>query len=157
MPGVKGQRSGGRNRKTTAELEASGGVRRGRHANRADIVGASGSPKKPRGLSAKQKQLWDAVVDVMPEAALGSADTSVMTEMCRWFGVYLKSMDKLEKDPQDYKLMTATVKAWQEFRKVAMDYGLTPQSRAAIKVPQKGDDEESPFEQVLNRMKGSVN
>ena len=131
-----GKGSGGHNRKTTAEHIASGTYRHSNHARRSDVISPRGEPIRPEGMTVYQRRLWDAVVSVMPAAALGEADTPMMCEMIRWFGVYCKNMELLEKEPTDSKLIQSAQRAWEAFRKIALDYGLTPQARATIPVPE---------------------
>ena len=149
MPGVKG-RSGGRNRKTTAELRESGGIRAHRHDARADALDLAGYPKPPENLTDEQKRVWQAVLDALPAAALGSADSVAMAEMCEWFARYRRCWDEADKDPANLpKWISAAQKAWGEFRKLAIDYGLTPQARAGMKLPE--EKKESPLASILER------
>ena len=62
MVGVPG-RSGGRNRKTTAEHKLNGSYRADRHDGRIDGVDAAGDQRKPDDLSPLQVALWGAIVD----------------------------------------------------------------------------------------------
>lgn len=152
MPGVKGR--SGRRPKPTAVLKATGGYRKDRHGNRLDTVAAVGKPQKPDGLSPIQSALWDDVVDNLPEGVLGSIDTIGLTCLVDWYGIYCTLMDRVEEDITDLQMQRSASKVWRCFHQIALDYGLTPSSRARLQIPPRQSDTESNFEAIIARMGG---
>lgn len=151
MAGVPG-RSGGRNRKTTAEHKLNGSYRSDRHGGRIDGVDAVGDPRKPDDISPLQLSLWDAIVGTLPDGVVGTLDSASLTALVRWYGIYADLMSRVEQDPSDTKLMSQATKAWDRFYRLGQDYGLTPNARAQSRVvPSTTDDEPNPFKELLLR------
>lgn len=144
MAGVKGQRSGGHNAKTTAEHIAQGTYQKCRHGDRLDNQPADGEPIKPAGLSQYESDVWDEMVGYLPAAAVGLADTVMLREAARWYGIYTRCMELLQADPIDRDLMLSTDKAWKNFDRIACQFGATPIARARLQLKPGGDvDEDS--------------
>jgi hypothetical protein len=51
-------------------------------------------------------------------------------------------------------LVRSTCKAFDEFRKLAIDYGMTPTARASLQVPIEQPEQENPMVELLARMQG---
>lgn len=136
--------SGGHNRKSTEDLLTGGGFRSTRHADRLDAnQSPPGKPRKPRGLGQYGKQVWDDVVKSLPDSVLGTIDSTVLAEMCRWY--------------QDYRTaesFSVRCKCWDKFHRIALDYGMTPSARAAMRVPLP-DKEANPVIELMNRHKSA--
>ena len=151
MVGVQG-RSGGRNRKTTAEHKLNGSYRADRHGGRIDGADAAGDPRKPGDLSPLQSSLWDAIVDHLPDGVVGALDSASLMALVRWYGIYADLMSQVEQNPGDTKLMSQATKAWDRFYRLGQDYGLTPNARAQLRaVPSATNDEPDPFKELLLR------
>ena len=134
MAGRKGQRSGGHNAKTTAELQASGTYKPHRHAGRVDNVPTPGTPTMPEGLTKEQESLWSEVVDLLPDGCVGSLDNAALCSMLEWYGLYRTAMRKLKRDSLNKEARYAAKDAFDRFWRVAQDFGLSPVARARLQV-----------------------
>ena len=153
MAGVKGK-SGGRNRKASAQLEAEGGLRKARHANRSDISPAKGFPKKPAKLSKEQNRIWDAIVDQIADKALGTVDRDSLIELVETWELMVACRNRLKNDPVDKDTRIAWSAYFDRWLRLAQEFGCTPNARAALKVPAGDDDESDAFANILGRMSG---
>ena len=117
-----------------------------RHANRADSTPSPGTPEMPSGLTDRQRTLWHAVATYLPPGVVGAIDETALRDLVRVYGVYDTLLESLEKNPGDSKLLSDVTKAHAMFWSTGKQYGLTPESRAKIKllpdVPKKSDKED---------------
>ncbi|MCP4889311.1 MAG: P27 family phage terminase small subunit [Planctomycetaceae bacterium] len=151
MVGVPG-RSGGRNRKTTAEHKLNGSYHPDRHGGRIDGADAAGDPRKPDDLSPLQSSLWDAIVDHLPDGVVGVLDSASLTALVRRYVISADLTSRVEQNLGDTKLMSQATKAWDRFDQLGQDYGLTPNARAQLgAVPSATNDEPDPFKELLLR------
>lgn len=155
MPGVKG-RSGGQNRKTTAELKATGGYRKDRHGSRAEFK--AGKPKKPSHLGENGSKTWARVLDSLPKEAVSALDTDALTMFCDMIDLYYAISPQVQADPLDKDLSGLLMKTSEKIDRLGRQFGWTPQSRAGIQVKAAPEEPESdPMEFILNRMGASKN
>jgi phage terminase small subunit len=73
-------------RKPTAQHKADGTFQASRHARRVDAEGAGGplgSP--PAGMDDVAAELWQQVVELLPEDVLQKLDGATLGEMCGWY------------------------------------------------------------------------
>lgn len=134
MAGRKGQRSGGHNAKTTEQHKIDGTFQKCRHEKRADNLPAKGQPEKPDDLSEVEELVWSEMCNHLPAASIGRADTIMLREAARWYGIYFECMRLLRGDPIDKDLMGATDKAWKNFERIARDFGVTPVGRTRLEL-----------------------
>ena len=86
MPGTKGQRSGGRNAKSTQEHELAGTFRRDRHGDAGSISVPEGVPTPPVELSGEALAEWGRMVDRLQQTrALSTLDDAVLCQYVRLF------------------------------------------------------------------------
>jgi P27 family predicted phage terminase small subunit len=79
MPGIKGQRSGGRNAKSAQEHELTGTFRRDRHGDGESISAPEGVPTPPVELSGEALAEWTRMVDRLQQTrALSTVDDAVL-------------------------------------------------------------------------------
>ncbi len=147
-----------KNRKTTEELKASGGYRKDRHGNRADVSPAPGEPIRPEGMTPGQAQIWDSVLASLPAAAIGEKDESAMVELIETYQRMRDVGALLAENRTDKDNRIAYCAFFDRWLKLAQEFGLTPRSRAAIKVPTGGeqDEETDTFAELMSRYE-SVN
>ena len=89
MAGQKG-RSGGQNRKPTAQLKETGGYRATRHKKRADVLVIPCRVEPPSILGTVGKEAWIRYVNNLPEALITNLDTDGLTQFCQALELYPK-------------------------------------------------------------------
>jgi P27 family predicted phage terminase small subunit len=86
MSGVKGQRSGGHNAKTTRALALAGTKRKDRHAGVKNPEPPSGLPVPPKVLDGDALAEWDRVLaDLAACKTLSAVDARALYQYCRLF------------------------------------------------------------------------
>ena len=86
MAGVKGQRSGGHNAKTTAELRLAGTLRKDRHAGVKSPEPQKGRPKSPKKLSGDALAEWNRMCDRLEAAGvLFTTDDAAIYQVAQHF------------------------------------------------------------------------
>lgn len=100
-----------------------------------DNAEVTGSPEKPCGLTKVQEEFWEAIVNHLPDGAVGYIDTVPLRELVRWYGVYADLMSMLEQDPTDQGTLRSAKMAWDTVYRLAGDFGLTPAARAKLMIP----------------------
>lgn len=92
-----------------------------------------GVPIKPSGMDPIAELLWDEVVPTLADLGIATGlDTQWLTDMCRWYSAYDRSMAGYERE-MDPKLMRAASIAWTNCDKIASRFGLTPADRTRLK------------------------
>jgi P27 family predicted phage terminase small subunit len=86
MAGVKGQRSGGHNRKTREQLEKSGTFRKDRHEELNSPTAPEGIPEPPMRLDGMALEEWERMIARLTKTgALSVVDDAVLFQYCRLF------------------------------------------------------------------------
>lgn len=86
MPGVKGQRSGGRNKKTRKELDIAGTYRKDRHENEQNPDPPAGIPVPPKELLGDALAEWDRMIARLTQmGTLSIVDDAVLYQYCQTF------------------------------------------------------------------------
>ena len=106
----------------------------------------------PRGLSASQKKLWRAIIDVMPPSQIGKIDVFTIREMLDAYDLLQKAKAILVKDPTDKDARIAWQGYTSAFQRYAIDFGLTPTSRRRFEVPESQDVEDDEVDSILDRL-----
>jgi P27 family predicted phage terminase small subunit len=85
MAGVKGQKSGGHNKKTRKELELAGTYRKDRHEHLPPDV-PEGIPTPPRPLDGEALEEWQRMITRLTSTgALSAVDDAVLYQYCQLF------------------------------------------------------------------------
>ena len=125
----------GRPRKPTAQHELEGTYRKDRHGDRALEPAAAGVPAKPKGLSKEAAALWDHVVtELVTNGTAKRMDTAALQALCEVWGLYRKAVAAANKYPIDKEVRCAVTAYLAQFERLASRFGLTPESRARIRV-----------------------
>lgn len=152
MAGVKG-RSGGHNRKTTAQLKAEGTFDTSRHRNRVDIACKNEYPEMPSSLNQDGKELWQKVCDVLPKEVVTRLDGDSLRTYCECYQLYRKVYPMYLADPLDKELRLAWQGAIDRLDRLGRQFGWTPQARAGIHMPEEKEDID-PFEEFIKERAG---
>ena len=156
MPGRKGQRSGGHNRKTAEEHAAQGTTQRCRESGYASTEPQDGRPTKPAELDEYGRQLWQAV-DMLDGNRVGAIDTTAIAEMCRWYSLYRKLQKLWEDDPCDKEARLGCTAAFDRFKRIFDCYPFDPISRSRLDVPSAAEeDKTTDMLGQLQQMRGEV-
>ena len=153
MAGVKG-RSGGHNRKSTAQLKAEGGYAVNRHRDRADETIKPTKLKRPTHFKKIGRDAWDRIVSALPEALLTSLDPDSLTMYCDLLENYHKLRPLFSADPLDKDTRIAFMATIDHLDKIGRQFGWSPQSRSGLKLPENKREDESAFGVLLSRMSG---
>lgn len=154
MAGAKG-RSGGQNRKTTAQLKAEGGYKSHRHKDRAVVKPSD--VKKPNHFGKLGSTLWDRVVKSLPKEALATIDTDALVAYCDMAELYEKTRPLVMADPLNKEARICFMSALDRMDKLGRQFGWTPQSRAGLTIPNQAEEEDNPIDILLERMGASNN
>lgn len=149
-------RGGPRSNKPKALRKLQGSRERARHRDRVEPEPAAGRPPKRDGLSAVASQKWDDLVALLEgENRLTVSDgpwlevTSIAyAEYRRWLELAEKSELTVTDDKGNEKPHPSQQQArlaWESYRKLLAEGGVTPISRARVNAKQNGDDEEDEF------------
>jgi|GEM_PF-6817070 len=100
---------------------------------------ADGLPVMPDSLGKYAKQHWKDTIPQLIEMGLATAaDQSTLEGLCDWWHFYQVSKATLEKCPEPgidrQRAFNEYRQSWQEYSRLARQFGLTPQSRATINV-----------------------
>jgi P27 family predicted phage terminase small subunit len=101
MAGVKGQRSGGHNRKTRAEHEKAGTFRKDRHEDLVSPEAPIGTPAPPKPLDGEALEEWNRMIArLTTTGALSVVDDALLFQYCRLFaeteGIWLVQEETAE-------------------------------------------------------------
>lgn len=150
MAGVKGQASGGANRKTTRELKASGTYRVDRQGNRADLRVKHERPNKPDGMSDECGLVWDRLCEALPPSTVTKSHSDSLRIYCETWVAYKKIYPIFRDDPLDAKARQAWQGCISTLDKIGRQFGWTPQSLAGIEVIES-QEEQDEFEAYAQR------
>ena len=153
MAGQKG-RSGGQNRKPTAQLKETGGYRATRHRKRADVLVIPCRVEPPSILGTVGKEAWIRYVNNLPEALITNLDTDGLTQFCQALELYPKVWEQFAADPFDKENRITWQALAAQVDRLGRQFGWTPQSRASLSLPAKEAKEESMFGELMARMSG---
>lgn len=108
------------------------------HPNKAEIKpkpDIEGRPRKPRGMDNEANKLWDSVVSQLIEQGIATAvDTPALHALCYYWSLFLRTQASIDKH-KDFgtteanRAVSANSKAWDNFRRLAQQFGLTAQAR----------------------------
>jgi len=110
-----------------------------------------GQPQRPYGLSEGAKKAWDKIVPELIEInAVSSIDETALYALVSWWDIYSRSSKQLAKQKdltskEATLLLRTTTNAWENFRKLALEFGLTPKSRTSLEVSGENADELAQF------------
>lgn len=128
--------AGGRPPKPTAILSIEGGIRKGRHDERAREPQPAGSAMQVVPLEGWAMEFWEHNVPRLIEVGLATElDSHELCAMCEWWAEYRKwqeMTDTPEKPLNDYRRMTGMAAAYKQFRTIAAKFGLTPTDRVGL-------------------------
>lgn len=101
MPGVKGQKSGGHNKKTRAQLVKDGTFRKDRHGDLASAEAPPGVPDPPKVLDGEAHDEWHRMIARLTNTgALSIVDDGALFQYCRLFaeteGIWLVQEETAE-------------------------------------------------------------
>ena len=132
----------GRKPKNIHELVAAGTYRKGRHEGRLDLPVAA--PVRPRDLDAVGRAEWDRIVPLLLErGAVSVVDTSALHALCHAWSDYMRMRKRVLKNgeimvtPKGFEAKNPAVtimnEAFERWRKIAVEFGLTASSRGRIR------------------------
>lgn len=108
-------------------------------------------PVKPRGLGKDASRLWDRLIPQLEKLGLATAiDECGLMSLCNWWGVYCEAQKTLAQvedlsSLQGQRALNATSKAFDNFRRLAQQFGLSPQARTGINLELQLDDSGDKF------------
>ena len=112
---------------------------------------ATGAPAKPEHLSHEAAILWDFVVSELTKKNIAAAiDAPMLQQMCEYWGEYLlikAQADQLtdHSTTDATRLLNNKNKASDCFRRIAREFGMTPQARNAVTAGNGSGDMVSKF------------
>jgi P27 family predicted phage terminase small subunit len=145
MPGIKGQRSGGRNKKPTTAHIVTGTFRRSRHAE-ADVEAPAGCPDAPEGLSGAALEEWQQLTGLLAQqGTLSLVDGPSLASHCRLAALVSRietevaalaslTFDK-DGEPKAHPLVSQLRAGRMALRTSLQEFGLTPASRTRVTRP----------------------
>lgn len=151
MAGVKGK--SGPKPKPKAVHDMHGTTRNYHQPDLASEVKQRSLPVAPTGLGDAGRELWNKVARLVPAQIVGELDYESLFLLCNTYELYLAALDKAKTNPIDKVFRAAVIAYASQFDKLACQFGLTPTSRAQLKMPAKVE-EENPLNELLGRLKG---
>jgi P27 family predicted phage terminase small subunit len=166
MAGVKGMATGGTN-KLPSEIKHVRGTERASRVNHDEPVVTPGIPKPPDTFTRSQREAYASIVESLK---LVNVTTLADGHVIAIAAIALDELNRLDdelKDLDSYMIDVSTVQvretkrvktttrraaytvhpllkahsdAWQKFRTILREFGLTPQSRSGVKVIAKDGD-----------------
>jgi P27 family predicted phage terminase small subunit len=146
MAGVKGQRSGGRNRKPRALHVVEGTFRKSDHAG-ADVEAPAGCPPVPDGLTGAALDEWRNLTALLRrQGTLSTVDAPMLESHCRLAALVRRLESEVESlplltftsdagEPRVHPLVSQLRQARQALRASLQEFGLTPRSRTTVTRP----------------------
>lgn len=125
------------------------------HPNRSLIVAnpsGQGKPIKPRGLGPIAAKFWDTTIaELIDQGVATSLDQSSLEALAYWWEVFKVSQESMLTldfaSTSGARAMNANSKAFDNYRRLAQQFGLTPQARNSVTAGSGGEDElESEFD-----------
>ena len=151
MAGVKGQRSGGHNRKTTKQLKDEGTYNKRRHGKRVDAKVDASSLPCPGDLTEHGAELWKRICQTLPREVVTKLDSDALRAYCRTWEIFRKLEQPMLDDPTDKDTRIAFFSTIDKLDKLGRQFGWTPQSRAGLQMPAKDESETDPMVEFLKR------
>lgn len=151
MPGVKGQRSGGHNKKMTEQHKADGTYQKCRHETRVDTKVPSSILPCPADLGEHGAELWKRICATLPKELITKLDTDSLMAYCQTWELYRKIIPQVLDDPMDKHLTCLWAKTVDKLDKLGRQFGWTPQARAGLHMPAKEDTEDAMTEFLKRR------
>lgn len=133
----------GRKPKPTA-LKILEGCRKDRVNTNGPIFRADGDTEPPVWLDAYAREHWEELSAVLRRAGLFTeGDRAALAQLCDDYSTIRKSVEGVDGiELGDYErmrsLMTNADKARDRYRRMLVEFGLTPSSRSRIKAPAEG-------------------
>lgn len=110
-----------------------------------------GKPSKPRNLGTHGSKLWDNTVSILIEQGIATTlDQPALESMCYWWNLYKDSQTTVSR-LVDYGTMEAsrainvTSKAYDNWRRVAQQFGLTAQARNNVTISAEDNEADEFF------------
>jgi len=151
MAGVKGQRSGGHNRKTTQQLKKEGTYTNSRHGKRVDAKVAPATLPCPGDLGEHGSELWKRICHTLPKEVVTKLDSDSLRAYCETWELYRKIYPQMLADPIDKDIRISWSACIDKLDKLGRQFGWTPQARAGLQMPDKDDSETDPMVEFLKR------
>lgn len=111
---------------------------------------AAGEPVKPK-LGPHGSQLWDDLIPQLHEAGIAtSVDQGALESLCYWWDVFKQSQEKLSSieditGTDASRAMNFASKAFDNYRRLAQQFGLTAQARNSVSSAPVGDESDTFF------------
>lgn len=103
-------------------------------------------PSKPRGLGRDASRLWESLIPQLEKLGLATAiDEVALTCLCQWWQTYCDAQKTLAQvedlsSLQGQRALNAASKSFDNFRRLAQQFGLSPQARTGINLEVSQDD-----------------
>ena len=133
--------------KTTAEHKQDGTYRKERHANCLDAAANLGRPQRPDWLNESQARLWCEITEFLPPQVLCRLDSDSLSLLMTVHRCLDELRPQVEEDPTDRDTRIAFCNYLDQWKSLSALFGLSPQHRAKITLPQPVDDDDP----LLNR------
>ncbi len=137
---------GGRPPKATADLKLHGGIRKGRHDDRAREPQPEGDAIQFVSLDGEALRAWEFLVPRLIQVGLATElDSLELSAMCHWWGEYRNwcAMKGTDEEPiNEYRRMTGMAASYKQFRVIAAKFGLTPTDRVGLQGAKPTNDDE---------------
>lgn len=110
-----------------------------------------GISRMPRGLGTDATRLWSKLVPQLEKLGLATAiDEVALQSMCQWYQVYCdaaKTLSTIEdmSSIEGTRALNNCSKAFDNFRRLAQQFGLSPQARTGISIELSNDDSGDKF------------
>lgn len=141
----------GRPRKPTAQLKLCGTYRKDRRY-KSEPTSKTAIPEIPKFLKNEARKEWNRLAPLLAKSrCLTEWDRSLLAAYCFEWGIYAGLCSRKISKPE---LLRARNKAFQNFTKAAIEFGLSPSSRTRIAVRPK-EEKTDPFQTLLNRGKNA--
>ena len=125
----------------TALLRVHGGLREGRHDNRANEPQPEGCAIQIIELDGEAQAAWDHLAPRLISLGLATElDSHELAAMCHWWGEYRKWCNN--QTDNEYRRMVGMAAAYKQFRTIAAKFGLTPTDRVGLQGANKTQDDE---------------
>lgn len=107
---------------------------------------AEGKPVKPPGMLPEASKLWDStVVQLINQGVVTAVDQQSLEGLCYWWAIFVGSQASLA-TIDDWATIIATravsnaSRAWDNYRRLATQFGLSPQARNTVSAAPQGDE-----------------
>lgn len=95
----------------------------------------------PDDLNEVGREIWTRVCDSLPAGVVTSLDIDALGRLCRISQTYARLYPKFDENPLDKDLRITALALASELDKLGRQFGMTPQSRAALKVPKEEEED----------------